>query len=139
MGFSVGSGVLSDGIFTSVTAGCHTMLFDVPAPPVGRSDVRVDPRFDDHSQRREFSSSDIRSAGHIVFQPGQAHVFTDDATSEAKVAGYTLAAGTKLGTTFDVNWTGTGVAPGAHITLSDGSSGGRSSCSSPSTAPTTCG
>ena len=33
MGFSVGSGVISDGILTSVTAGCHTMLFDVPAPP----------------------------------------------------------------------------------------------------------
>ena len=29
MGFSVGSGVLSDGTLTSVTAGCHTMLFDV--------------------------------------------------------------------------------------------------------------
>ena len=70
----------------------------------------------------EFAYSDIRSAGHIEFQPGQAHVFTDDATSEAKVAGYVGASGTKLGT-FSVNWTGTGVAPGAQITLSDGSLG----------------
>ena len=66
--------------------------------------------------------SDIRSAGHIEFQPGQAHVFTDNATSEAKVAGYVAAPSAKLGT-FSVNWTGTGVAPGAQIALSDGSLG----------------
>ena len=33
MGFSLGSGVLSDGTLTEVTAGCHTMLFDAPPPP----------------------------------------------------------------------------------------------------------
>jgi hypothetical protein len=33
MGFSLGSGVLSDGTLTEVTAGCHTMLFDALVPP----------------------------------------------------------------------------------------------------------
>ena len=74
----------------------------------------------------EFGFSDIGSSGHIEFQPGQAHVFTDDATSEALVAGYVAAPGTKLGDAFSVNWTGTGVAPAAQIALSDGSLGGAS-------------
>ena len=108
MGFSVGSGVISDGILTSVTAGCHTMLFDVPAPIPGDPTCVSSGSTTIHAIS-EFAYSDIRSAGHIEFQSGQAHVFTDDATREAKVAGYIAASSTKLGT-FSVNWTGTGVA-----------------------------
>ena len=41
MGFTVGSGVLSDGILTEVTAGCHTMLFDAPPPPTSTTTTTI--------------------------------------------------------------------------------------------------
>ena len=100
-------------------------FFDAPAPPPGDPTCVSSGSTTIHSVG-EFGYSDIRSAGHIEFLPGQAHVFTDDASSEAKVAGYVAAPGTNLGDTFVVDWSGTGVAPAAQIALSDGSLGGGS-------------
>ena len=124
-GFLLGSGVLSDGTLTEVTAGCHTMLFDATSIPPGDPTCVSSGETTIHNVG-EFGFSDIGSSGHIEFLPGQAHVFTDDTSSEALVAGYVAAPGTKLGDAFVVDWTGTGIAPSAQIVLSDGSLGGAS-------------
>ena len=69
MGFSLGSGVLSDGTLTEVTAGCHTMLFDATSiPPVIRRVCRRGVRTTIHNVG-EFGFSDIGSSGHIEFSP----------------------------------------------------------------------
>ena len=139
MGFSVGSGVLSDGTLTEVTAGCHTMLFDATSIPPGDPTCVSSGTTTIHSVG-EFGYSDIGTSGHIEFQPGQAHVFTDDTTSEALVAGYIAAPGTKLGTR-SVS-TGPALvwhpAPRSH-SATEHSAADRSSCSRPSTAATICG
>ena len=101
------------------------MLFDATAIPPGDPTCGR-PAGDDDSNVGEFAFSDIGTSGHIEFVPGQAHVFTDDTSSEALVAGYVAAPGTKLGDTFVVDWTGTGIAPAAQIVLSDGTLGGAS-------------
>ena len=64
--------------------------------------------------------SQTRSAGHFKVTPVGLKVWTDDATSNAKVAGYTAPAeGTNLSNigTPAINWVGTSPAPGLQIVV----------------------
>lgn len=63
--------------------------------------------------------ADTREAGHYDFQADGLHVWTDDATSKAKVAGY-IAANISLGSVAagsepELKWTGTAPGPGYQL------------------------
>ena len=61
---------------------------------------------------------DTRSAGHFEFLSEGLHVWTDDATSNAKVAEYFPVAGA-LPATSKMQWFGTSPQPGVQIVRAD--------------------
>lgn len=61
------------------------------------------------------SLSDTRSAGHVDFLKEGLHVYTDDASSNAKAAEYFSVATQGLPSSADLTWYGTTPAPGSQI------------------------
>ena len=81
-----------------------------------------DDRVDLVTDVADFDLTIIKSSGHFEVVDGGAHMWTDDNSSDAKVAGYVDAPGTKIGSGFVVDYAATTEPfPGAQIVLSDGS------------------
>ena len=69
------------------------------------------------------STPPTSATGHFELVEDGAHIWTEGTSSTDKVAGYVLAPGAKIGSSFAVNYTATTgtIPPGAQIKLSDGS------------------
>ena len=62
----------------------------------------------------DLDTSETRTAGHVTFRTDGLRVVTDDATSQAKAAGY-FAVNGPLPTSASMDWTGTNPQPGQQI------------------------
>ena len=73
------------------------------------------------SDRQGWDFSQTRTAGHYAFDASGLHAWTDDATSQAKVAGYvpvsTSLSAVAAGPAPAIDWAGTSPAPGLQLVV----------------------
>lgn len=85
------------------------------APGVGTTSTNLVPLW---------SNVDTRSAGHYEYVENGLHVWTDDATSQAKVSlGYAAAFPLQNTGVLDIDWTGSTPAPGINLFVNFGADG----------------